>query len=371
MFARSLGFLLLTAALFCVQSFAQDKTKIPEEEGVVRVETDLVDVPISVQDKSGRPILSLKRANFRVFEDGVLQDIAEFSTTSAPYEIAVLLDTSGSTRSVLETIRRAAQHFIDSLRPGDRVAIIAFRTGTEDNRPIAVSEVVSFMTGDRNELRESLGRVGTSNGTPYYDALISVVERVFRDEAKNEFRGRRALVALTDGVDSASSSGFEEARELLEKSGIASYFIRVDTRPFFEDNLMGDCQTAIRFSQAQIKRYYASFDPKTGMERTFDFCKLGEFERLAISKRLYEVADEEMKMLAKTSGGRIFEITGLSDARTAFRQVAEEIGTKYSIGYYPKNEKHDGSYRRLRVELKGVPAGAVVASREGYQAPRN
>lgn len=368
-----LRFCSMTVAvlLFANAASSQDTTKVPEEEGVVRIDTELVDVPLSVRDKNGRPLTDLKRENFRIFEDGKSQEIAEFSTTTAPFEIAVLLDTSGSTRSDLDTIRRAAQHFIDSLRSGDRVAIVSFRSETEGNKSVAVSEIVSKLTDDRNDLREALTRVGTSNGTPYYDALIGVIEQVFREQANGEFRGRRALVALTDGVDSTSSSGFEEANELLEKSGIASYFIRVDTRPFFEDNLMGDCQTAIRFSSAQMKRYYASFDPNANIEKITDFCKLGEFERLAISKRLYEVADIEMRTMAVRSGGRIFEAAGLSEARTAFKHVAAEIGTRYSLGYYSSNDKKDGAYRRIRVEIKGLPVGATVLTRDGYRGPRN
>ena len=80
--------------------------------------------------------------------------------------------------------------------------------------------------------------------------------------AKDEFRGRRALVALTDGVDSTSLAEFDEVREELEKAGIVCFFIQVDTRDFFEDNLLGDCEGAMRFSQAQIRRYYRQFGAK-------------------------------------------------------------------------------------------------------------
>jgi Ca-activated chloride channel family protein len=72
--------------------------------------------------------------------------------------------------------------------------------------------------------------------------------------------------------------------------------------------------------------------------------------------------------LAKTSGGKVFPVADLSEARAAFKSVADEIGTKYSLGYYSSNEKRDGSYRKIRVELKGVPAGTTVRAREGYTA---
>jgi VWFA-related protein len=208
----------------------------------------------------------------------------------------------------------------------------------------------------------------TSNGTPYYDSLLKIAEKVFGDPAKPEFRGRRAIVALTDGVDSTSASGFEEARELLAESGVICYFIKVDTREFFEQNLLGDCHVAIRFSAAQIRRYYRIF-AGSKVESTGDFCQLGDFERLAISKRLYELATEEMNSLAKASGGKVFPVNDLSEARSAFKSVADEIGTKYSLGYYSSNEKRDGTYRKIKVDVKGLPLGTQVRAREGYTAP--
>lgn len=340
----------------------------PKDEGeVIRVDTELVDVPVVVTDKVGKPILNLKKNNFSIYEDGKLQEVEEFAATSAPFEVALLLDTSGSTRADIELIRRSAREFIGSLRPGDRVAIIAFRTDVADGRGTALSEVVTELTDDRDELANALMNVATSNGTPYYDGLIQVSMRVFGRAPTEEFRGRRALVALTDGVDSTSIAQFDEAREMFESAGIVNYFIKVDTRTFFEENLLGDCQSAIRFSQAQIRRYYAGFSKSADMEKAADFCGLGDFERLAVSKRLYEIADEEMNLLAKTSGGRVFPIGDLNDARAAFKLVADEIGTKYSLGYYSTNNQK-GGYRAIRVELKGLPPGTLVRAREGYKA---
>jgi VWFA-related protein len=235
----------------------------------------------------------------------------------------------------------------------------------------AAADLVSRLTDNRAALKSALERVSTSNGTPYYDGLMKIVEDVFKETPKEEFRGRRALVALTDGVDSTSASGFDDAREGLEKAGITSYFIQIDTRPFFEQELLGPCESSTRFSVAQIRRYYRTFGPRSNVEQTFDFCQLGEFEKLAISKKLYEIADVELNALAKKSGGKVFPAGDLNDARNAFKSVAAEIGTKYSLGYYSSNGKRDGSYRKIRVELRGLPAGAQVRAREGYTAPAN
>ena len=362
-------FLILIFSLgFSADISAQDKK---EDDEVLRVDTQLVDVPIVVTDKSGKPLLNLKQSNFVVYEDGKKQEVSDFSATSAPFEVALLLDTSGSARADLQLIKRAAESFVNSLRVGDRVSIIAFKAAQQGNTSVAVSEVLIPLTNDKNKLKSVLAEVKTSNGTPLYDGLAQVVERVFSEPPKDEYRGRRALVALTDGVDSTSIGSFEEAREMFGQAGIISHFIQVDTREFFEENLLGDCQSAMRFSSAQIRRYYRTFYPKSKIEKISGFCQLGDFERLDISRRLYELADMEMNALAKTSGGKVFPVGDLSEARAAFASVAQEIGTKYSLGYYPLNEKRDGSYRKIKVELKGVPAGVTARAREGYTAPKN
>lgn len=361
----------ILSLLFVLVSAGIGQVKPPTDSGeVLRVETELVEVPFTVVDRSGKPLTNLTKSNFLVFEDDKPQKVEEFFAVNAPFEVALLLDTSGSTRDDLGLIRRAALDFILSLRPGDRVSITAFKTGIRGDRSISIPDSVIELTSDRDKLRAAIDRVSTGNGTPYYDSLVDIANKVFASEPKDEFRGRRALVALTDGVDSTSEESYGEAKQLLAGKGISAYFININTRDFFEDRLLGDCQVAMRFSQMQIRRYYASFGRGSKVEKVSDFCQLGEFEKLAISKQLYDVADFEMNELARTSGGRVFPAADLNDARLAFKQVATEIGTRYSLGYYPNNEKRDGKYRAIRVEIKGV-AGAKVRAREGYTSPSN
>jgi Ca-activated chloride channel family protein len=363
---------LMVGCCFALTADAQKPTPTPAEESeVIRVDTEMIDVPVVVNDKTGKPVLDLKLSNFRLLEDGKPQEITDFSATTAPFEVALLLDTSGSTRSEIDLIKRAAQVFVDSLRPGDKVAIISFGSGDESSTGSASAPVVvSKLTDDRNALRSALQRITVSNGTPFYDGLIKVGESIFPKRTVTDRNTRRAIVALTDGVDSTSSSEFEEVSEIFGEEGIVSYFIRVDTREYFESELLGDCQSAIRFSQAQIRRYYRTVRSRSN-ERATNFCQLGDFERLAVSKSLYELADMQMNALAQTSGGKVFPLGDLSEARNAFRSVAAEIGTNYSLGYYSSNEKRDGSFRKITVELKGLPAGSKVRAREGYTAKTN
>ncbi len=293
-------------------------------------------------------------------------------TTEAPFEVALLLDTSGSTRADVGLIRRAALFFINSLRAGDRVAIVAFNTDDNGAERLAKVDVLTKLTSDRATLSKALDNIGTSNGTPFYDALESIGEMVFREPPRDEVRGRRAVVALTDGVDSASLAEFNDARAELLRAGVACYFVQVNTEDFVEDSLLQDCQSygTIHLSKTQLRRYQRIFVPRGDAADYASFCQLGPFERMQISRQLYNLARSEMDELARSSGGKTFNAASLSDARAAFAQVAAEIGTQYSLDYYSTNKARDGRFRSIRVEVRGMK-DAQVRAREGYQAPRS
>jgi len=343
-----------------------------DEGDVVRVETQLVSVPAVVTDSTGRPISGLKPDNFRLVEDGQVQTITNFGTTETPFEIALLLDTSGSTREDVALIRSAANSFIEALRPGDRVGIVAFNTAQTVAEPVATVEVLTPLTSDRDALRTAIENLGASNGTPYYDALERVADSIFRDAPREEVRGRRAVVALTDGVDSASNSDFATAKMKLSRAGIACYFIQVNTEDFVEDRLMKDCRDdgQLTLSQRQIERYRRIFFPSAKAENFNGFCQMGPFERMSISRELYNLARREMNDLAKGSGGRSFVAATLPDARAAFARVAADIGTLYSLGYYPTNKARDGKYRAIKLEVRGVKDKTEIRARDGYYAPK-
>src|SRR5215813_4851667 len=164
-----------------------------DEGDVVRVDTQLVSVPTIVTNNVGRPIAGLNRQNFVVYEDGQKQSITNFGTTEAPFEIALLLDTSGSTREDVALIRQAANAFIDAIRPGDRVAIEAFNTAALGPNSIASVEVLSPLTSNRKSLRQAIEDLGASNGTPFYDALDRAAEDIFHQPPAEDVRGRRAI----------------------------------------------------------------------------------------------------------------------------------------------------------------------------------
>lgn len=358
------------------QNPEQKKTASPGEEvdegDVVRVDTQLVSVPAVVTDSSGRPLSGLKPENFRITEDGQPQTIANFGTTDTPFEIALLLDTSGSTRDDVALIRSAANSFIDALRPGDRVGIVAFNQSQTFTDQVAAVEVLTPLTDDREQLRASMENLGASQGTPYYDALERIADSIFRDAPADELRGRRAIVALTDGVDSSSNSDYATARLKVSRAGIACYFIQVNTEDFVEDRLMKDCRDdgRLALSQKQLQRYRELFVPRAKAEDFNDFCRMGPFERMSISRDLYNLARREMNDLAKVSGGRSFVAATLTDARAAFARVAADIGTLYSLGYYPTNKARDGKFRAIKLEVRGLKEKAQIRARDGYYAPK-
>jgi VWFA-related protein len=321
-----------------------------------------------VRDQQGRRVTGLTASAFQLYEDDLPQRVATFAASDTPFEIALFLDTSGSTRADITLIRGAANAFIESLRPGDRVAVLSFTTTEDSREKLATVAVQSYLTADRQALREALQNIRSSNGTPYYDAVERMVKDIFHDPPGPQSRGRRALVALTDGVDSTSLSDFASMRAHFLEAGLLAYFVEIDTENYVEDRLLADCDDdrTLRLSHAQLERYRRIFDPHTDGADYADFCRLGSFQRMAINRSLYKLARQEMGQLARDTGGRTFQATGLDAARDAFAEVAAEIGRQYSIGYYSSNTSTDGRFRKIRVDVRGI-TGAQVSAREGYK----
>ena len=150
------------------------------------------------------------------------------------------------------------------------------------------------------------------------------------------------------------------------------YFVEVNTEDYVEDRLLKDCQDdgRLSLSKVQLERYRRIFNPRADAEDYSNFCQMGPFERMQISRSLYQLARQEMNTLARDTGGKTFDAPDLRAARTAFAEVADQIGKQYSLGYYSSNKARDGRFRQIRVEVRGLQ-GAQVNAREGYQAPKS
>jgi len=294
-----------------------------DEDEVVRVESDLVTVNVSVIDRaSGRGLQGLSAADFRVYEDNVEQTVEHFETAAAPFDLLLLLDLSGSTARVTDTIRSAAWRFVAVTRPQDRVGVIAFA---------GEAKVVSPLTSDRAALRASLDRLASPQGdTRLHDSLAYALDLLERgaDPAR-----RRALIVMSDGLDSAlpnvtgvgSSTPYEEIRSRVQEFEGVVYSVWTNTE------------------------YYEAFSP------------------LDIQPETYDLAHDRMGELAEAGGGLFYEVEKLEDLAGAYERVVADLGTVYSLSYRPTNKRRDGSWRAIRVRLPRR-AEAVARGRRGYFA---
>src|SRR5438477_645812 len=166
---------------------APQKDAGPEEVGegdVVKVETTLISIPVSVMDRDGKYIPNLTKDDFHVWEDGVEQRVAYFASTEKPFTVALVIDTSASTRYKIEEIQDAAIAFVNQLRPDDKVMVVTFDDKIR----------VQPATSDRNSLRNSILQTRIGSGTRLYDAVDQVINQYF-----NRVEGRKAIVLFTDG----------------------------------------------------------------------------------------------------------------------------------------------------------------------------
>ncbi len=347
------AFCLLPFA-FCLAQ-AQDPL---EQTNTIRVNTDFVSIDVAVSDRKGtRNLPQLVAEDFTIFEDGVRQKLASFSAVDEPFNLALLLDTSGSTRDEIAKMQKAARRFLDLLRPQDRIAVLQF------NQQV---ELIKDLTNDRPALEKSLDELEAGSGTAFYDALQLSLDDVFR-----QVNGRKAVIALTDGVDSFGKSTYEKLKPQLESANVTLYFLELDTEKFVEERYLKPCQEAghFRFSRKQLDKYVATFMRSEAPRWYEDSCKLEKLEKLQINQRLYEAARRELREMAEQSGGHVFPVKTLDQVGPAYAQIAEELRLRYSLAYYPTNESHDGKWRKLRIEIRRP--GLVGKTRPGYRAPRN
>jgi len=338
------------------QDKQQKQEKKDETFETIRVDTDLVSIDVTVKDKSGkRGAAGLRGEDFVIYEDGIRQKITNFSASDVPFNLTLLIDTSGSTTDDLLNIRRAARRFLEELRSEDQIAVVQF------NREV---DLMQKLTSNRSQIDLALSRFKSGGGTSFYDALNLVLDDVFK-----EVDGRKAIVALTDGVDSYGFNTFDQILPELEKSGTIVYVLELDTEAYTEARMLRDCTDTnhFEFSEKQLQKYMKDY-VVGGKEEDFQkHCSLGRMERMQINQKLYQSAHKELREMTNKTGGRLYQVKDLGKLDPVYSEIAGEIRTQYSLGYYPTNEKHDGKYRTLRVEVKRP--GYVGQTRPGYRAP--
>ncbi|HEY0461579.1 MAG TPA: VWA domain-containing protein [Pyrinomonadaceae bacterium] len=281
---------ILALLLFCfiglpaVTSKAQDE----EDNTPVKVDTLLLTIPLTVNDKKGASIAGLKKENFTIYEDGLARDIDLFMNEEAPMNVAILLDTSYSTKNVLDNIQKAARDFVKILRPEDRAIIVGF-----DRHTVFLSGLES----DHKTLSKAIERVRVSgdNGSDMYEAITLVTENYFA-----ALKGRKAIIALTDGMVSGNGISTQETMDAMQKADTFFYPI---------------------------------------------IFKTPANSRPAAKK---PVLVELVEIMSEVTGGKMYEKDS-TKLKEAFESIADDLKNQYLLGFYPRNTSTGTGRSRVRV----------------------
>jgi len=336
------------------------------DDGTIILETSLVTIPASVIGRDGRYIPNLKKRDFRLYEDGVQQDIANFNSVEVPFNVILLLDTSSSTKFRLEDIQAAAKAFVKELRPEDQVMIVSFDSSVY---------VLSDFTSDREILCNAIDRTRTGGSTKLYEAVdLSLSEWMA------PINGRKAIVMFTDGVDTSSRrSTARSTIKLVEESDVLIYPVRYDTE--FDDPQAGQTQrmpfpfplpgrnpnprTPPSNPGGSTPKWPIPFNQYINFQFP-QWPKGGGNVPQTSSNDEYSRGERYLQDLASRSGGRLYNADTLDNLTDAFSRIADELRHQYSLSYYPSNAARDGSWRQVKVRV--IKPGLIVRAREGYRA---
>ncbi len=332
---RTLALLLFGPILF-ISGFPAEKKpeKKIEDDQTIRAEVDMVSLPVVVTDREGKRITDLKKEDFHIFENGIQQEIAGFAATDEPVDVALLLDTSGSTELELAKIQNAAIDFVNQLHPDDEVAIVSFANDVRLQEDFTI---------DRDKNEYGIKKTRSGGCTVEYEAVWLGLEEVLKP-----IKERTALVLFTDGVDTCSHKASEnETLELAKETKATIYCVYYDTEA-------DQYRRGRRSTIGGIPPIILNPTPPimTGP---------------GTSSSEYASGRSYLTRLAEYSGGLMFD--GMTDLSNAFAQVAKELASQYSIGYYSSNKKHDGKFRK--VEVKVNKPGLVARTKKGYFAKKD
>lgn len=307
-----------------------------DENDVVRVRTSLVSVLVTVTDRKGKFVLSLRQGDFHIYEDGVEQEVAYFSpaevsTETKPFTIALLLDVSDSTQLQLPDIQNAAITFVNQLRPDDRVMVVSF-----DQRV----EMLAEATNDRSVLVDAIRRAKMNKGgTSLYNAVDMII-----NQRLNSISGPKAIVLFSDGVDTTSRGATSVTNvRAAEAVGVLVYPVQYNT--------LEDVKRQMR---SGIREQYP------GGPLIFSTPVSSEKSR----RRAFDEATIYLRTLARSTGGRFYYADGIGDLAQAFTRIAEELRQQYILGYYPKSQPEPGERRQIKVSVN--QSALNVRARKSY-----
>lgn len=284
---------------------------------VFAASAELVRVPVSVTDKRRQPVTGLRQEDFRVWEDGELQPITLFSAERKALMVAILIDVSGSMDVKLDAVADALRHFIDALEPDDQMMIVVFSDRLR---------ILQDFTSDRPLLGRVLERLSAGGSTSLYDALMEGFARLgpVPEESK-------ALVLVTDGVDTASRTSFEDALKAARQSAVPVYSIGLGHRRGFL-HFGGGADDAADFDERPLRELARLTGGRAEILRDAEHHHRGNVDRL----------------------------------KDAAVSIALTLRHRYLVAYAPPRPSKPG-WREIRVEVSR--AGAAVDVRKGYDSP--
>ena len=310
----------VAAVILVFAAGATGRAEVPgartPDDATFRTRTDVVALNVTVTNRQDKHVPGLQAEQFVVTEDGVRQPVEFFATGSVPLDLAILIDASASMKGKMALARDAAAGLVRSLRAGDRASLVEFRDAVRIRQPL---------TSDTHAVETALAQIEPRGSTSMYDALYIALKELARAEHAPQEVRRQAIVLLSDGDDTASLTSYEDVSELARRAGILIY------------------SASVR-SPAEVAREKLANDG-----RTFD----GEGEYC-------------LKALAQDTGGRAFFPKGPAELKGIYERIAEELASQYALGYVPTNERRDGAWRRVSVQV--LAGDARPRTRTGYFA---
>src|SRR5689334_24927942 len=303
---------------------------------VISVNTTEVMIPVTVRDGNGRLVNELTRTDFKVFENDREQPLSDLALRQVPVDVVLMVDASSSVATNIDDFRRAAEGFADRLATDDRISLIKF-----DDRV----ELLQDWTKSRFQLKRALNRIEPGMFTRFNDALYLTSREQFGTVTKS----RRALIVLSDGIDSGrGTTSLENALQSLIQAQVTVYVVsnteiaRASKRAEL-DQLLGATGGAAQFNQLRIE------DLREGL-------------------RALDRSEQNLAQLAAATGGRLYKPETFDKLESTYAEVADELRHQYALYFMPLNKARDGSFRRVRVETANP--GYKPHTRVGYFAPK-
>lgn len=325
---------ILLVALLTV--FAVFPANAQDPDDIIRTETSLVQLNIGVVDKQGRAVTSLTKNDFVIYENGVKQSIQLFEPVEAPFSLVLMLDMSGSTINFRQQLKLASQRFLDALAPDDRVSVIQFNK--------EVKSLTGF-TVDREKTAYAIEIANGAGETYFYNAL-----RFALKELEKEGKRRKAIVVLTDGLDTHLRNTDRATLSKAQTDEEALATIKPDTS--------ADLNNVLASADRQGVTIYPLALPS------------GDPKRLPIPTPniigIYAAARARMQSLADRTGGRLNEINNLQYMAKLYREVAANLRTLYTVGYQPGGDRPRGKWHEIKVEV--AQSDLTARTKPGYFA---